>query len=113
MRLGYFKTGDVTRYDAVLNSYAILGRASADIIKTSGYKVSALEIERSILDHPRIAEAAVVGVDDIEKGQLVAAVIVCKDGAAQPSLEELRKHLSDGISIYKMPTLLKVITPVT
>jgi malonyl-CoA/methylmalonyl-CoA synthetase len=70
---GYFKTGDVVRYDGALNSYAILGRASADIIKSGGYKLSALEIEMHILNHANVAEVAVVGVEDLEWGQRVGA----------------------------------------
>ena len=54
---GFFKTGDVVKYDPAVDSYRVLGRLSADIIKSSGYKLSALEIERELLEHPGIAEA--------------------------------------------------------
>ena len=56
-----------------LQSYKLLGRASADIIKSGGFKISALDIERVILAHPSIVECAVVGVDDATWGQRVAA----------------------------------------
>jgi malonyl-CoA/methylmalonyl-CoA synthetase len=49
------------------------------VLKTGGYKVSALDIEREILEHPRVAEAIVVGVDDHEFGQRVAAAVVLKE----------------------------------
>ena len=76
---GWFRTGDVaTRADGV---YRILGRASIDIIKTGGYKVSALEIEEALRAHPAIAECAVVGVDDPEWGQRVAAAVVLAPGS--------------------------------
>ena len=56
----WFRTGDVAvREDG---SYRILGRASVDILKTGGEKVSALEIEEVLLGHPSVAEVAVVGV---------------------------------------------------
>lgn len=48
---GYFKTGDIVKQDAD-GDYGIVGRAKADILKTAGYKVSCLEIEREILGHP-------------------------------------------------------------
>eukprot|EP00730_Choanoeca_flexa_P014772 TRINITY_DN6579_c0_g2_i1.p1 TRINITY_DN6579_c0_g2~~TRINITY_DN6579_c0_g2_i1.p1 ORF type:complete len:131 (-),score=23.53 TRINITY_DN6579_c0_g2_i1:103-495(-) len=104
---GYFKTGDVARYDGELDTYAILGRASADIIKSGGYKLSALEIERYILEHPNVGEVAVVGVDDDEWGQRVAAVVVRK---SQDTLEldALRAFLKEKMSGYKLPTILKV-----
>jgi acyl-coenzyme A synthetase/AMP-(fatty) acid ligase len=49
------------------------------VLKTGGYKVSALDIERALLDHPSIAEAIVVGIDDAEFGQRVAAAVVLKE----------------------------------
>ena len=62
--------------------YRILGRTSIDILKTGGHKVSALEIEEVLLQHPAIAECAVVGVADEEWGQRVAAAVVLRAGAA-------------------------------
>jgi acyl-CoA synthetase (AMP-forming)/AMP-acid ligase II len=55
-----------------LDSYAILGRASVDIIKSGGYKLSALEIERVILAHPSVAECAVLGLPDDTVGFLTS-----------------------------------------
>lgn len=55
-----------------------MGRASVDIIKSGGYKISALEIETTILQHPNIIECAVVGLPDLEWGQKIAAIIVQK-----------------------------------
>jgi malonyl-CoA/methylmalonyl-CoA synthetase len=52
------------------------------VLKTGGYKVSALDIEREILSLPEIAEAIVVGIDDMEFGQRVAAAVVLKDVSA-------------------------------
>jgi len=63
-RDGWFRTGDV----AVLENgaYRVLGRSNVDIIKTGGFKVSALEVEEVLRTHPAIAECAVVGVEDPE-----------------------------------------------
>ena len=108
MLAGYFKTGDVVRYDASVDSFAILGRASADILKSGGYKLSALEIERYVLEHSNVAEVAVVGVDDEEWGQRVASLVVLKQKEAGLTLEELRDFLKDKMSGYKLPTILKV-----
>lgn len=63
---GWFRTGDIAVLDR--GSYRILGRASVDIIKSGGYKLSALEIETALLDHPAIRECAVVGLPDAEWG---------------------------------------------
>lgn len=55
-------------------NYKILGRTSADIIKSGGFKVSALDVERELLSHPDIADVAVVGVPDDTWGERVSPV---------------------------------------
>jgi len=73
---GWFKTGDV----AVIENgyYRIMGRQSVDIIKSGGYKISALEIEEVLRTNEMIHDCAVVGVDDDEWGELIVAAIVLK-----------------------------------
>ena len=66
---GWFKTGDIAVYHN--GYYKILGRASADIIKSGGYKISALQIETELLAHSQIADCAVVGLSDDIWGQKV------------------------------------------
>lgn len=104
--MDFFKTGDVTSYDG--ESFKILGRSSVDIIKTGGYKVSALEVETQLLNHPSIKDAAVVGLEDITWGQKVAAVAVLKDGAAL-DLESLRVFCSEKLPTYSMPSVLMIV----
>lgn len=110
---GYFKTGDVARREG--EWYFILGRMSVDIIKSGGYKISALDVEREILGLDYVGEVMVVGVEDEEFGQRVAAAIVLKPGAAVEegagglTLERLRADLRESLAGYKMPTLLRVV----
>ena len=117
---GYFKSGDVARREG--KYYFIVGRASVDIIKSGGYKISALDIEREILAMPYISEVMVVGVPDLEFGQRVGAVVSLRDDqVAQEfyqstnrdpqrlSLEDLRADVQDRLAGYKIPTLLRVI----
>jgi malonyl-CoA/methylmalonyl-CoA synthetase len=61
--------GDIAQFNN--GYYKILGRASADIIKSGGHKLSALQIETELLSHPQIADCAVVGLPDPVWGQLV------------------------------------------
>jgi malonyl-CoA/methylmalonyl-CoA synthetase len=105
-RDGWFCTGDV----AVLEEgyYRILGRSSMDIIKTGGYKVSALEIESILLEHEVIKECAVVGVPDEEWGERVCTVAVFCTGAAL-TLDELRAWGKERMAIYKIPSRLCVV----
>ena len=103
---GYFKTGDVALYNAELNSYRILGRKSVDILKVGGYKISALEIERELLEHPQIVEVAVVGVDDETWGQRVGLIGRLTSDGDELSLEDLQDWCSSRLSKYKIPTKL-------
>jgi len=103
---GWFKTGDM----AVLeHGYCrILGRLSVDIIKSGGYKLSALEIEDTLRQHPAIKECAVVGVPDDTWGEAVAAAVVTREGMCL-ALEELRTWAGERLSKYKVPSLLEVV----
>lgn len=103
---GWFRTGDM----AVLEDgyYRIMGRQSVDIIKSGGYKLSALEIEATLLDHPAIRECAVVGVADDTWGEAVAVAVVLKDGEAL-EIESLRSWCRDRLSTYKIPKQLLVV----
>jgi malonyl-CoA/methylmalonyl-CoA synthetase len=103
---GWFRTGDVAVVED--GSYRILGRSSIDIIKTGGYKVSALEIEEVLLGHPHVAECAVVGVEDPEWGERVAAAVVTRDGS-ELTLEALRAWVRERLAVYKVPTRLLVV----
>jgi malonyl-CoA/methylmalonyl-CoA synthetase len=104
---GWFKTGDVAVRER--GYYRILGRESVDILKTGGYKVSALEIEEALREHPAIAECAVVGVPDETWGQRVAAAVVL---AADQTLEleDLRGWAKARLAPYKVPTLLRLFS---
>ena len=108
MENGWFKTGDI----AIRNkdgAYFIQGRNSVDIIKSGGYKISALEIERDLLHLDYVKECAVLGVKDDEWGQRVAALIVPKDGE-EVTLERVRADLKKSIAAYKVPTIVKSVT---
>lgn len=103
---GWFRTGDI----AVLEDgyYRIMGRSSVDIIKSGGYKLSALEIEGTLLNHAAIAEVAVIGVPDSTWGEAVAAVAVLKPGESL-NLVELKDWCSGKMSSYKIPKILKLV----
>ena len=105
-RAGWFCTGDIAVEEN--GSYRILGRASVDIIKTGGYKVSALEIEEMLREHPSVVECAVVGLPDAEWGERVGAAMVLR---AQYiiSLEDLRAWAKPRLATYKLPTRMLVL----
>ena len=74
---GWFKSGDIAVWEH--GSYRILGRNSVDIIKSGGYKISALEIEEVLRKHPAIKDCGVVGLPDEEWGEIIAAGVVLND----------------------------------
>ncbi|CAO2657120.1 Nn.00g032460.m01.CDS01 [Neocucurbitaria sp. VM-36] len=124
----WFKTGDVAVRRVVDGAgkshqtwakgplYFIHGRQSADIIKTGGEKVSALEIEREMLSLPQVAEVAVVGLPSEVWGQKVAAVVVLSQlgltagrGGKTWSALDMRKALKEILANYKIPQEMKVV----
>ena len=103
---GWFCTGDI----AVIEDgyYRIMGRSSVDIIKSGGYKLSALEIENTLLAHPQIAEVAVVGIKDRTWGEAVAAAVALK-GDDDMTLDALKSWCDGKLSSYKVPKQLRVV----
>lgn len=110
---GWFKTGDIGQWTEK-GGLRILGRSSIDIIKSAGYKISALDIEREILSVSGILECAVIGVPDEIRGQrLVAAIVVDHEIIGQDEEEisaGIRKVLSQQLAHYKIPSKFKLIS---
>lgn len=115
---GYYRSGDIARSESHGDDvyYFIEGRANIDIIKSGGYKISALDIEREILGLDYVSEVMVVGVADLEFGERVAAAVVLKspqdmkgEQLASLSLERLRQDLRSRLAGYKMPTVLRIM----
>ena len=105
-REGWFRTGDT----AVIENgrYRILGRTNVDILKTGGHKVSALEIEEALREHPAVAECAVVGVPDPEWGERVAAAVVLHEGDVL-DLSSFRAWAKELLATHKLPSRLLVL----
>ncbi len=102
---GWFKTGDVAVVEE--NYYRILGRDSIDIIKSGGYKISALEIEEILRTHPSIADCSVVGVPSEEWGELVAAALIVKQ--TDFDSQTLHSWLRERMPAYKTPRKYLVV----
>lgn len=102
---GWFRTGDM----AVLEDgyYRILGRSSVDIIKSGGYKISALEIEEVLRRLEGVHEIAVVGLPDDEYGEQVAAAIVAEEHARDP--ERISAFAAEFLAPYKIPRTYKFV----
>ncbi len=108
---GRFRTGDTGVREADpggAETIRLLGRTSVDIIKSGGYKISALEIEAALRDHPGVAEIAVVGAPDATWGELITACVVARAGAAL-TLEELGAFARERLAPYKVPRALRLL----
>lgn len=101
---GWFKTGDV----AVIEDgyYRILGRDSVDIIKSGGYKISALEIEEVLRKHPAVKDCGVVGIPDEEWGELVSAALVTLEPVDEKALN---RWMREQMPAYKTPRKYLVV----
>jgi len=100
---GWYISGDVAMKDED-GYFWFLGRAD-DVILTSGYRVGPFEIESKLVEHPAVVEAGVIGKPDPERGEIIKAFVVLREGY-QPS-EELEKELRDfvkkGLSAHSVP----------
>lgn len=96
---GWLRTGDIAEISDD-GYYRILGRDSVDIIKSGGYKISALEIEEVLREHSSIKECGVVGKADEEWGEVVCAYIIANEQLDAASLKE---WLRSKLPAYKIP----------
>ncbi len=103
---GWFRTGDMAVRES--GYYRIMGRLSVDIIKSGGYKLSALEIEAVLLEHPDILECAIIGLPDDTWGEAVSAAAVLRAGTSL-DLATLRAWCRERLSVYKIPQRLLVV----
>ena len=103
---GWFRTGDIASTENGI--YKIWGRASQDIIKTGGEKVSANEIQYVLRTHPEIKECAVVGMKDKKWGEAVSAAIVLAKGSSLDRIK-LRKWAKTKLINYKVPQNILIV----
>jgi fatty acid CoA ligase FadD36 len=102
---GWYRTGDVAVADGD-GMHRIVGRESVDLIKSGGYRVGAGEIETSLLGHPGVEEAAVVGLPDEDLGQRIVAFVV---GSADLKPDELINYVAQELSIHKRPREVRLV----
>jgi malonyl-CoA/methylmalonyl-CoA synthetase len=104
---GWFRTGDVAAVEH--GAYRLLGRRSVDIIKTGGFKVSALEIEDTLREHPSIAECSVTAAPDEEWGERVEVTVELRKDR-DLTLGELQEWSRSRLARYKIPRRLYITT---
>jgi malonyl-CoA/methylmalonyl-CoA synthetase len=104
---GWFRTGDVATRDP--DGYIrLLGRQSTDLIKSGGYKIGAGEIEVALLEHPRIAEAAITGEPDPDLGERIVAWVVPTE-QPPPTEREIADHVARLLTPHKRPRVVRYL----
>jgi acyl-coenzyme A synthetase/AMP-(fatty) acid ligase len=102
----WWPTGDVVRRDP--DGFLWYEGRDDDLIMSSGYRIGPFEVESALLTHPAVAEAAAVGEPDPERGAVVRAIVVLRDGQAGDQLAaELRDHVKAITAPYKAPRIVE------
>jgi 2-aminobenzoate-CoA ligase len=109
VRDGWNWTGDAYKVDA--DGYFWYQARTDDMIISSGYNISGPEVEAALLDHPAVAECGVVGAPDPERGRIIKAFVVLREGhAAGPELvEEMQAFVKREIAPYKYPRAIEFV----
>jgi 2-aminobenzoate-CoA ligase len=104
---GWNITGDVYMMDA--DGYFWFQARSDDIILSAGYNIAGPEVEGALLMHPAVAECAVVGAPDAERGTIVKAFVVLKPGSAgnDAMIRTLQEFVKQNIAPYKYPRAIE------
>lgn len=105
---GWFRTGDLGRLDAD-GMLTITGRIK-DVIIRKGENIAAKELEDLLSAHRSVADVAVVGLPDEERGERACAVVVTADGSADLAFDEMTEHLlGEGLITRKLPEQLEIV----
>jgi long-chain acyl-CoA synthetase len=106
LRGGWLYTGDLARRDR--DGYFTIVDRKKDIIKTSGFLVFPAEIEEVLKGFPDVAEAAVIGVPDVERGEIIKALVVARPGK-ELDLAALEQHCQQHLGKQKRPKQIEVV----
>jgi long-chain acyl-CoA synthetase len=97
----WYRTGDIVRLDG--DGWLYFLDRTADVIKHHGYRVAASRVEATLLEHPAVIEACVVGVPDEAAGERIKAFVVLKEGTRGVSAFELIRWCRDRLASYEVP----------
>jgi len=102
---GFFHTGDIGHIDD-RDEYYIVDRLK-ELIKYKGFQVPPAELEALLLSHPKVADAAVIGIPDDEAGEIPKGFVVLKDPSATP--EELMGYVAEKVAPHKKIRQLEIV----
>ncbi len=104
-----WQTGDRVRQDE--DGYLYFEGRTDDVIISSGYRIGPFEVESALVSHPAVADAAVVAAPDDERGSVVRAVVVLRDGfvPSEGLATELQTHVREQTAPYKYPRIVEFV----
>ena len=104
-----WRTGDQVAEDG--DGYLHFEGRADDVIVSAGYRIGPFEVESALVAHPGVAEAAAVSAPDEERGAIVRAVVVLREGyEASPELaKELQEHVKRETAPYKYPRIVEFV----
>ncbi|MFW9933246.1 MAG: long-chain fatty acid--CoA ligase, partial [Candidatus Thorarchaeota archaeon] len=103
---GWLFTGDIAKMDEEGWTYIV--DRKKDLINASGYKVWPNEVEEVLFEHPKILEAAVIGIPDETRGETVKAFVVLESGQTA-TVDEIRAFCKEKMAVYKVPTDIEFV----
>ncbi len=104
----WWSTGDVVSEDA--DGHLWYEGRRDDLIMSAGYRIGPFEVESALLTHPAVAEAAAVGAPDAERGSVVRALVVLRQGDPSDELaRELQEHVKATTAPYKYPRIVEFV----
>jgi len=104
---GYFRTGDLGTIDA--DGFIFITGRKKDLIIIAGEKASPREIEELLMTHPAVSEAAVIGKKDLNRGEVVAAYVIPREGQSADA-DELREFCrKQGLAQWKVPREINIV----
>jgi acyl-CoA synthetase (AMP-forming)/AMP-acid ligase II len=104
---GWLRTGDLARLDE--RGLVRLAGRSIEMFIRGGYNVYPAEVEATLAAHPAVADVAVVPRPDPVMGEVGVAVVIARDPAAPPTLDDVRSFLTGRIAAYKLPEALRIV----
>ena len=111
LRLGanMLRTGDLARQDA--DGYFWYQGRNDDLIKSAGYRIGPAEVEDALVTHPDVAEAAVIGSPDPQRGMIVKAYVRLRQGASPGAslVRDLQDHVKKNLAAYKYPREIEFV----
>lgn len=108
--VGWWRTGDRVRQEP--DGYLYFEARADDVINSAGYRIGPFEVEDVLAAHPAVAESAVVGAPDPERGELVRAVVVLREGylGSAELVAELQRHVRERTAPYKYPRVVDFVS---